>query len=423
LNILLLGNGLIGSHLRDTLLVQGHQLRLLSRRALAHPECEVIQGDFAALQNAADWLPLLNGIDTVINTVGIFAESAGQSFTALHHAAPQALFAACEASKIKKVIHLSALGAAADSPTAYWRSKGLGDVALMQSKLNWTIVRPSLIYAPDGASSRAFCTLATLPLLPDLQSVGKVQPVHLHDVLALLIKLVEQPLAQQQIINAVGPLAMPLTTWWQQLRLGMGLGRAITLPIAACLQNLAAKSALLPLFQPESLTMLRAGNCSDAAPFAAILGRAPQAAAPVNGSARDALLGWLLPLLKLSMALVWLGTAAVCLWAWPRADSYQLLAGVGIPSAWQPLLFYGSVAMDSLFGLLCLLDLLGVQTRSWRLQWLLVLAYSIIIAIKLPEFLWHPFGPLLKNLPIMALLLMLDLLSPSKRCAVEKPKS
>ncbi|MBY0446662.1 MAG: DoxX-like family protein, partial [Burkholderiales bacterium] len=68
--------------------------------------------------------------------------------------------------------------------------------------------------------------------------------------------------------------------------------------------------------------------------------------------------------------------------------------------------------------LLCLLDLLGVQTRSWRLQWLLVFAYSIIIAIKLPQFLWHPFGPLLKNLPIMALLLMLDLLSPGKT----KPK-
>jgi uncharacterized protein YbjT (DUF2867 family) len=173
--------------LRDVLLMRGNQVRLLSRRALAHPECEAIQGDFAALQNAADWLPLLDGIDTVINTVGIFAESAGQSFTALHRAAPQALFAACEASKIKKVIHLSALGAAADAPTAYWRSKGRGDAALMQSTLNWTIVRPSLIYAPDGASSRTFCSLASLPLIPDLQGVSEVQPVHLHDVLALLI--------------------------------------------------------------------------------------------------------------------------------------------------------------------------------------------------------------------------------------------
>jgi uncharacterized protein YbjT (DUF2867 family) len=419
MNILLLGNGLIGSHLRDALLMRGHQVRLLSRHALAHAECKVIQGDFAALQNATDWLPLLDGIDTVINTVGIFSESAEQSFMALHSAAPQALFAACEASRVKKVIHLSALGAAVDAPTAYWRSKGLGDAALMQSKLNWTIVRPSLIYAPDGVSSRTFCSIASLPLLPNLQDLGHIQPVHLHDVLTLLIKLVEHPVAQQQIIHAVGPQTMPLTTWWQQLRQGMGLGRAMTLPIAKYLQSLAAKSALLPLFQPDSLTMLRAGNCSDAAPFAAILGRAPQAAIPVNGAAREALLGWLLPLLKLSLALLWLGTAAVSLWAWPRADSYQLLADVGIPSAWLPLFFYGSVAMDSVFGLLCLMDLLGVQTRSWRWQWLLVLAYSIIIAIKLPQFLWHPFGPLLKNLPIMALLLMLDLLSPGKK----KPKS
>jgi hypothetical protein len=78
---------------------------------------------------------------------------------------------------------------------------------------------------------------------------------------------------------------------------------------------------------------------------------------------------------------------------------------VGIPNEWQALLFYGSVAMDTLFGWACLFNV------AWRWQLLLVLFYSIVIAVAMPEFLLHPFGPLLKNLPILALLILFDQLN------------
>ncbi|MDW5418069.1 SDR family oxidoreductase [Iodobacter sp. CM08] len=405
MNILLLGgSGLIGSRLSKALLAAGHSLTLLSRHAGCAADYTPIQADFAALQSPNDWLPHLAGIDIVINAVGIFAESARQTFADIHCAAPQALFSACELAGVRRVIQISALGAAPDAPTAYWRSKGIADASLAESNLDWTIVRPSLIYAPEGASCRVFCSLATLPCLTHLSGAADVQPVHIDDLIALLIKLAAQPMASKQVINAVGPTAMPLSHWWQSLRQAMGLAPALTMAIAPWLQNLAARYLPNSLLTPDSLSMLRSGNSADARPFATLLGRAPQPALPTQQDKtevrRHAQLSWLLPLLQLSIALVWFGTAAVSLWAWPRAESYALLGKTGIPSAWQPLLFYGSVAMDTLFGVLCLLG------KGWRLQLCLVLTYSIIIACKLPEFLWHPFGPLLKNLPILALLIL-----------------
>lgn len=408
--LILGGTGLIGSALASQL--SSHDVRTLSRSRAPN----TIYGDFAQLQSSVAWLPLLDGVDVVVNTVGIFAESAAQSFADLHVNAPIALFAACEQAGVARVIQVSALGAAPDAVTAYWRSKGQADAALCASSLNWSIIQPSLIYAANGRSSRVMCSVASLPLLADLQGCGDVQPVHLDDVIALLVRLIEAPVAQRQIINVVGPTAMPLSQWWQQLRQAMGIRAAISIKVLPWMQQLASAMAqYLPssLLSRDSLAMLRAGNCADVLPFAALLGRAPKAALPAANEAaavrRTAQLGWMLPMLRIALALVWFLTAAVSLWGWPRDESYALLGEVGIPSSLQPVMFYGSVAMDAAFGFTCLLNI------AWRWQLLLVLFYSAIIAIAMPQFLLHPFGPLLKNVPILALLLMFDQLNSTRR--------
>ncbi|WP_410498354.1 SDR family oxidoreductase [Chitinibacter sp. S2-10] len=405
--LILGGSGLIGSALAHTLRQHGHPVSILSRSDAT----DRIDGDFRQLTSVADWLPLLNNIDVVVNAVGIFSESATQSFADLHINAPQALFKACEQCGLARVIQISALGAAVDAATPYWRSKGIADAALQASSLDWSIIRPSLIYSPNGKSSRFFCSLASFPVLPDMQGIGQVQPVHLDDVIALLVKLVESSCGIRHIINVVGPQAMTLNQWWQQLRHAMGLRKTVNVGVYEWMQYLAIHATkYLPnaLFNRDSLSMLRAGNTADVKPFSAILSRTPKAAQPdasQDAVKQAALLAWLLPLLRFSLAAVWIITALVS-WFFPRADSYALLEQVGIAPPWQPLLFYSSIAIDAAFGVLCLLN------RAWRLQLALVLFYSLIIAICLPQFLYHPFGPLLKNLPILALIYLFDQLKP-----------
>ena len=413
MHILILGGtGLIGAALGKALQVHGHDVRLLSRSRAPN----TIYGDFAQLQNAAAWLPLLEGIDVVVNAVGIFSETPSQSFADLHVNAPIALFKACEQAGIARVIQVSALGAAPDAATEYWRSKGQADAALSSSSLNWSIIRPSLIYAKQGRSCRVMCGIASLPLLTDWQGCGDVQPVHLDDVIALLLRLVESSITEREMINVVGPSAMPLSQWWQQLRQAMGMRVAIEVKVLPWMQQIVSATAqYLPssLLSRDSLAMLRLGNCADGQLFASRLGRAPKPALPAAHEAavvrQSAQLAWMLPMLRIALALVWFLTAATSLWGWPRSDSYALLGAVGIPASLQATLFYGSVAMDAAFGLACLFNI------AWRWQLLLVLFYSIVIASALPAFLLHPFGPLLKNLPILALLLMFDQLNPKRQ--------
>lgn len=101
---------------------------------------------------------------------------------------------------------------------------------------------------------------------------------------------------------------------------------------------------------------------------------------------------------------MWLATAWVSIAVHPRDASLALLAEVGLSGAPAVLALYAATALDLAMGLACLFR---PSRRLWCLQAALVLGYTGIIAVALPAFLAHPFGPVLKNLPILAILLIL----------------
>jgi hypothetical protein len=104
--------------------------------------------------------------------------------------------------------------------------------------------------------------------------------------------------------------------------------------------------------------------------------------------------------LRTSVGLVWLATAAVSFGLFPRADSLALLHRAGVPLALAPLALYGAATLDLVLGCTTLF-----APRRWRLygmQALLIVAYTAIISVRLPGFWLHPYGPLTKNLPLLA---------------------
>lgn len=111
-----------------------------------------------------------------------------------------------------------------------------------------------------------------------------------------------------------------------------------------------------------------------------------------------------LKLTRYTLASVWLVTGMLSLGIFPQQESLKLLAQVGL---------HGTIALVALFGSAVLDLLLGILTLArpskmlWRAQAILVLAYSAIITIFLPVYWLHPFGPVLKNLPILLLLWLL----------------
>jgi hypothetical protein len=122
----------------------------------------------------------------------------------------------------------------------------------------------------------------------------------------------------------------------------------------------------------------------------------------------NAQLSWLLPLLRLSIAVVWLTAGVVSMGLYPVTDSYALLARVGVPSAIAPLALYGAAALDIALGIGTLI--LRRRRFLWLLQLAVIIAYTAIITVWLPEFWLHPYGPVVKNLPvIIAIYLLFEL--------------
>jgi hypothetical protein len=269
-----------------------------------------------------------------------------------------------------------------------------------------------------------FKAMASLPFAVRLGDAPQlVQPIHVDDVVAAIVRLLRQRLYFEKAdappgggtvrrLALVGPQALPFVEYLATLRRAMGMNRLRVLPLPGGVATLLARvGGWLPgaLLDPDALRMLDRGNAADPGPTLRLLGRParPIASFVVDPGAERARakLDWLLPVLRLAIALVWIATAIVSAFVYPATDSYELLARSGIPEPLRPLMLYGA----SLFDLLLGLGTLFLRRRRWL--WLVQLAligfYSIVIAFRLPEFLVHPYGPLTKNLPMLAAIWLL----------------
>jgi uncharacterized protein YbjT (DUF2867 family) len=420
MRVLLTGaTGFIGRHLLAALRARGHECvcALRDPQRLGEVGVATVAADFTRDHDAADWLPRLAGVDAVINAVGIIREHGAQTFDAIHHRAPVALFAACAQAGVGRVIQVSALGADKHATSRYHLSKKQADDFLAAQPLSHAIVQPSIVYGADGASAALFTRLATLPLLW-LPGGGRqqLQPVHVDDVVQAVLRLLETDLvpAPDGRLAVVGPQAMSLKEFLLTLARCLQAHRPLTLPLPMWLARLCARlAAKVPgsLLDSETLAMLERGNVADPGPVTRLLGRSPrpvmQFIAPVEREPvrTRALLSWLLPLLRISLALVWIVTGIVSLGLYPLQDSYDLLQRTGIPASLQPLMLFGAAGLDLAIGI----GILVLKRRRWLwlLQLALILFYTVVISIRLPEFWLHPYGPLLKNLPMLAAILLL----------------
>ncbi len=411
--------GFIGRRLVAAMRAAGHRVIVASRHG--GNSVDTISTDFTRDLDPETWAPRLAGVDVVINAVGILRERGEQTFENIHTRAPQALFAASATAGVKKVIQISALGADRGG-TRYFTSKRAADEYLAALALEWTIVQPSLIFGAGGASATLFTLLASLPVIP-LPSEGqqRVQPVHIDDAVAAIIEIIETSAMSRRRVALVGPQAITLKDFLQRLRARMQLSRPrfISIP-AAMMRASAALAELLPgsLLDRETLSMLDAGNTASPEDTQRLLGKAPRAPEQLIADEQleplrtQAQLAWLLPLVRISIALVWIWTGIVSLGLFPKEQSYQLLAHVGVDGARAPLLLYGAAVLDLLIGI----GTLFLRRRRWL--WLgqlaVIAGYTVIITFKLPEFWLHPYGPLSKNLVMLAAIYLIYTLEPRR---------
>src|SRR5512139_3756955 len=145
-------NGFIGRQIVAALRAAGHEAICAVRDGNdngAPAGTGTIVCDLSRDIAMADWLPRVQGLDAIVNCAGILRESRGQSFDAVHRAAPCALFDACIEAGVKRVVQIAALGNGVDVP--FVTSKHAADAYLMSLALDWVVVRPSVAYTTAGS--------------------------------------------------------------------------------------------------------------------------------------------------------------------------------------------------------------------------------------------------------------------------------
>lgn len=279
MRILLCGaTGFIGRHLHHALAQAGHTVIPASTQG----QPGGLAVDFARDTQPAVWLPRLQGVDGVVNAVGVLRDHAARPMQAIHAETPLALFDACAQAGIRRVVHVSALGLEGN-PTQYARSKLQAEAQLIAltsgGALEGVIVRPSVVFGRGGASSELFMMLARSPLwlLPAPVVRTRIQPVAVTDLAALVTALVSMP-APPATISAVGPQALTIAAFLALLRQRMGHRRAWQTTLPDWLTSLSARLGdLLPIspWCSETLALLSHDNVAPVADVEQALGRSP----------------------------------------------------------------------------------------------------------------------------------------------------
>jgi nucleoside-diphosphate-sugar epimerase len=423
MRVLLTGaNGFIGRQLLARLLTAGHEVLPAVRRPAETdrllPRPASIAVDFNRDTRIEDWLPRLHAIDAVVNCAGILQGRPGQSIAAIHDAAPRALFDACARAGVRRVVQISAISATAAAGTDYARTKRAADDALiaMGDALDWVVLRPSLVYGPGAYGGTAlFRALAALPFAIPVPGDGAqpFQPIHIDDLAATVLRALEDAATlRQKVIDPVGPERLTLREVLVDLRRWLGFAPAPVLPVPMRLIRLAARlgDLLGGSVNTTALRQMEAGNAGDPAPFVAATGIRPRRwrdallAAPATAQDRwHARLYFARPLLRWTLAALWIGSGVVGLLQ-PAEVMGWVVGALGLPAGMAPL---GAIAS--------VVDIaLGIAVLSRRrpglvasLQCALVAAYTVALGVALPGLWSDPFGPLLKNLPILAAILAL----------------
>jgi uncharacterized protein YbjT (DUF2867 family) len=184
------GSGFVGRHVVRALAKQGWRVRVAVRR----PD---LAGHLQPMGGVGQIMPLqanlrypdsvmraVQGADAVVNLVGILYESGRQSFGAVQAEGPRAIAMAAAKAGITNLVHLSAIGADAQSPASYARSKAAGEAAVQQQVPSAIIMRPSVVFGPEDNFFNQFAMLARyLPVLPLIGGgETKFQPVFVGDV-------------------------------------------------------------------------------------------------------------------------------------------------------------------------------------------------------------------------------------------------
>lgn len=205
------GSGFLGRHVVQRLTAAGYIVRIAVRDPEGAKFLRPMGGIgqvvplFAPVTNEEAAARAISGAELVINLAGILAESAKGDFDRIHAEGAGRVARLAAAAGVKRLIHVSAIGADAASPSAYARSKAAGEAAVRAAFPAATILRPSIIFGAEDDFFNRFAAMAvSFPLIPIVHGATLFQPVHVGDVADAAMAAIA-PAAGAKIFELGGP--------------------------------------------------------------------------------------------------------------------------------------------------------------------------------------------------------------------------
>jgi nucleoside-diphosphate-sugar epimerase len=270
-------NGFVGAAVVRALRSRGHRVVLGVRQG----QGDEWSLDFQKPTAPQAWAARLTaqGVQAVVNCVGILRPTHQQSFERVHSQGPQELFAGAALAGVQRVVNISAWGAA-DGQRAYLASKRAADQALLaRPQLLGTVLRPTLLYGPGCASAKLFATLAALPVL-GLPGKGQqpLQALHVYELAEMVARVLEAQQPPTGVLDVAGAQVLSYHEMLLAYRQAMQLGATWAWPLPMWLmQGCAGLAQALPqqVFCRETLALLQAGSVPVHNATPRLLGRRP----------------------------------------------------------------------------------------------------------------------------------------------------
>ncbi len=188
------GSGFLGRYIAQRMAHQGWRVRVAVRRpneamfVQTYGEVGQVIPIQANIRDDASTRAAIAGADVVVNCVGILSENSRQKFDAVQGDGAARIAKMAAKAGVSKFIHISSIGADADSDSKYLRSKATGEAAVLAAIPDAVILRPSVMFGSEDRFFNKFGTMSRyFPILPIVGADSKFQPVYVDDVAAAAV--------------------------------------------------------------------------------------------------------------------------------------------------------------------------------------------------------------------------------------------
>lgn len=217
------GSGFVGTELVIRLVRAGHWVRVPTRnlkRAEPLRVLDTVELRVANVHEPRVLSQLFARCDAVVNLIGILNPHRGASFEMVHVELAAKVMAAARTAAVRRVLHMSALGADAQAPSRYLRSRAAAETRLRaaphsdapRAEPEVTIFRPSVIFGPRDSLTNRFAQLLRLTagVLPLARARARFAPVCVYDVAEAFLRALGGAASAGQVYELCGPEVMTL---------------------------------------------------------------------------------------------------------------------------------------------------------------------------------------------------------------------